>query len=82
MAHPAPLPWYLERYGATVTSTPPEEGTLPSDPPPVIVAYSWNETDVAEQVSGYSANTHDFRLWSDRIVVFVDESELAAARAD
>ncbi|MFB6123003.1 MAG: flippase activity-associated protein Agl23 [Haloferacaceae archaeon] len=77
-----PLPWYLERYGATVTSTPPREGNLSSDPPPVIVAYSWNRTDVAEQVSGYSAHAHDFRLWSDRVVVFVDESELAAARAE
>jgi uncharacterized protein (TIGR03663 family) len=75
-----PLPWYFERHGATVTSTPPDAGTLSDDPPPVIVAYSWNRTDVADQVEGYSAHVHDFRLWNDRIVVFVDEEELAAAR--
>jgi predicted membrane-bound mannosyltransferase len=74
-----PLPWYLERYGATVTSVAPE-AALPADPPPVIVAASWDADRVARQVSGYERHRHDFRLWNDEIVVFVDESALERAR--
>jgi len=74
-----PLPWYLERYDAEVTSIAPD-ATLPADPPPVIVAASWDEDRVARQVSGYERHRHDFRLWSDEIVVFVDESALERAR--
>jgi len=74
-----PLPWYLERYGANVTSIAPG-ANLSDDPPPVIVAAGWDEDRVARQVSGYERHRHDFRLWSDEIVVFVDESALQRAR--
>jgi uncharacterized protein (TIGR03663 family) len=74
-----PLPWYLERYDAEVTSIAPD-ASLPSDPPPVVVAASWDEDRVARQLSGYERHRHDFRLWSDEIVVFVDESALERAR--
>ena len=74
-----PLPWYLERYGANVTSIAPG-ANLSDDPPPVIVAASWDEDRVARQVSGYERHRHDFRLWNDEIVVFVDESALERAR--
>jgi len=75
-----PLPWYLERYDADVTSIAPD-ATLPADPPPVVVAADWDEDRVASQLSGYERHRHDFRLWNDEIVVFVDEDALATARA-
>jgi len=74
-----PLPWYLERYGATVTSTSPD-ANLGSDPPPVVVAAGWDEDRVARQLSGYERERYDFRLWSDEVVIFVDESALDRAR--
>ncbi|MFB6305247.1 MAG: flippase activity-associated protein Agl23 [Haloferacaceae archaeon] len=70
-----PLPWYLERYGAEVTSTAPDE-SLPDDPPPVVIAYAWDRDEVSEGLDGYVAREHRFRLWSERIVVFVDRSAL------
>jgi uncharacterized protein (TIGR03663 family) len=75
-----PLPWYLERYGADVTSIPPAQETLGPDPPPVVVAASWDADSVGPQLSGYSRHSHDFRLWGNEIVVFVDESALDQAR--
>ncbi|MFB6080837.1 MAG: flippase activity-associated protein Agl23 [Haloferacaceae archaeon] len=74
-----PLPWYLERYGAEVTSTAPNE-SLPADPPPVVIAYDWDRARVASQLDGYVAHEHRFRLWSERIVIFVDRSALESAR--
>jgi uncharacterized protein (TIGR03663 family) len=76
-----PLPWYFEQYGAEVTSTPPPpDNPELEDPPPVVVAYSWNESDLAPQLPGYEVRDHRFRLWGERIVVFVDSEALAAAR--
>ncbi|SDZ78574.1 TIGR03663 family protein [Haloplanus vescus] len=75
-----PLPWYLERYGANVTSTAPN-ASIGSNPPPVVVAAEWDEDRVARQLSGYERHRHDFRLWSDEIVIFIDESALERARA-
>jgi uncharacterized protein (TIGR03663 family) len=75
-----PLPWYLERYGANVTSTPPDDKTLGESPPPVIVAADWDADEVDRQVSGYTRHRHDFRLWSDEIVVFVEDDALERAR--
>ena len=74
-----PLPWYLERYDAEVTSTAPD-ASLPADPPPVVVAAGWDEDRVARALPGYERHRHDFRLWSDEIVVFVDEAALERAR--
>ncbi|WP_248896604.1 flippase activity-associated protein Agl23 [Haloplanus halobius] len=74
-----PLPWYLERYGANVTSTAPNE-TIGADPPPVVIAAGWDEDRVASQLSGYDRHRHDFRLWSEEIVVFIDREALATAR--
>ncbi|WP_435067062.1 flippase activity-associated protein Agl23 [Haloplanus sp. C73] len=74
-----PLPWYLERYGANVTSIPPD-AEIGSNPPPVVVAAGWDDDRVAGQLSGYERHRHDFRLWSDEIVIFVDESALERAR--
>ncbi|MFB6302943.1 MAG: flippase activity-associated protein Agl23 [Haloferacaceae archaeon] len=73
-----PLPWYLERYGAETTSIPPD-ASLPADPPPVVIAYDWDRDEVATELPGYAACEHRFRLWAQRIVVFVDRDALAAA---
>ncbi|WP_224447105.1 flippase activity-associated protein Agl23 [Haloprofundus salilacus] len=72
-----PLPWYLERADANVTSTPPSEnGTKLQNPPPVVIAYGWEAEQLREQLPGYTEHRHLFRLWSDEVVVFIDESEL------
>jgi uncharacterized protein (TIGR03663 family) len=68
-----PLPWYFEVYGAEVTSTAPEEG-LPADPPPVVVAMDWDRATLEAELEGYEAYEHRHRLWSERIVIFVDRS--------
>jgi uncharacterized protein (TIGR03663 family) len=75
-----PLPWYLERYGATVNSTSPDAETLGPDPPPVVVAASWDADRVGRQLTGYTSHRHDFRLWNDEIVVFVEDDALDRAR--
>jgi uncharacterized protein (TIGR03663 family) len=75
-----PLPWYLERYGATVTSSPPDDRTVGADPPPVVIAAKWDDDEVTRQLPGYERHRHDFRLWSDEVVVFVDREALATAR--
>jgi uncharacterized protein (TIGR03663 family) len=73
-----PLPWYLERYDANVTSTPPSANPeiALENPPPVVIAYDWNRSDLEPHLEGYTVSEHDFRLWQDEIVVFVDESRL------
>jgi uncharacterized protein (TIGR03663 family) len=68
-----PLPWYFEAYGAEVTSTAPDAG-LPTDPPPVVVAMDWDREELAAELPGYEAHESRFRLWGDRVVIFVDES--------
>jgi uncharacterized protein (TIGR03663 family) len=68
-----PLPWYFEAYGAEVTSTAPDAG-LPADPPPVVVAMVWDRQELAAELPGYEPHEHRFRLWGDRVVIFVDES--------
>ena len=79
-----PLPWYLERYGAEVTSTDPD---VPVDralenPPPVVVAHDWDREKLAPYLEGYAVREHDFKLWGEHIVVFVDEDALRAAQDD
>ncbi|WP_224269507.1 flippase activity-associated protein Agl23 [Haloprofundus salinisoli] len=72
-----PLPWYLERAGANVTSTEPsEERTELQNPPPVVIAYEWEAEEVRSQLPEYTEHRHLFRLWSDEIVVYIDESAI------
>jgi predicted membrane-bound mannosyltransferase len=75
-----PFPWYFERANATATSTAPSTpaAVALSDPPPVIVAYAWNRSDVAAHTSGYVAYEHAFKLHGERVVVFVRRSALPA----
>jgi uncharacterized protein (TIGR03663 family) len=77
-----PLPWYLELYGAEVTSSDPDTPTAEalSDPPPVVVAHDWDREEIAPHLEGYTAREHAFKLWGEHIVVFVDESALRQAR--
>ncbi|WP_081927033.1 flippase activity-associated protein Agl23 [Halobellus rufus] len=73
-----PLPWYLERAGANVTSSSPDADlneTL-SDPPPVVIAKGFDRNDVSGELSGYAAFEHKFRLWNDDVVVFIEREEL------
>ncbi|QCC47724.1 flippase activity-associated protein Agl23 [Halobellus limi] len=73
-----PLPWYLERYDANVTSSAPDADlseTL-ADPPPVVIAKDYDRNAVSRQLSGYTAFEHRFRLWDDRVVVFVENEQL------
>ncbi|MFC7071037.1 flippase activity-associated protein Agl23 [Halobaculum lipolyticum] len=78
-----PTPWYLERADANVTSTPPEarfDGLPPADEmPPVVFAKPQDADEVGAMLDGYSDREYAFRLWTERIVVFVDEEALAAA---
>jgi len=76
-----PLPWYLERYGATVNSTPPDYGAARAaeNAPPVVVAYSWDREELAAELDGYTVREYRFKIWGENVVVFVDESSLEAA---
>jgi uncharacterized protein (TIGR03663 family) len=76
-----PLPWYLERYGANVTSSPPsasaEEAT--ADAPPVVFAKGYDRDELEDELDGYVVREHEFRLWNDDIVVFIDRDALERA---
>ncbi|MFC7096638.1 flippase activity-associated protein Agl23 [Halobaculum marinum] len=78
-----PTPWYLERANATVTSTPPSarfDGLpAPDEMPPIVFAKPQDADEVGAMLDGYSAREYDFRLWTEHIVVFIDEEALAAA---
>ncbi len=68
-----PLPWYMERYDANVTSTPRDgapAGKL-SDPPPVVIAYAWDQREVTPYLDGYVMYRHEFKLYAEDILVFV-----------
>ncbi len=75
-----PLPWYLERADANVTSsdpaTPPEQAL--ADAPPVVIAHDDAREEVAAELDGYTAREHRFKLWSEEIVVFLDRDALSA----
>jgi uncharacterized protein (TIGR03663 family) len=73
-----PLPWYLERYGANVTSSAPtaDAAEVLSDPPPVVIAYAWDRNRVTPYMDGYVLFTHDFKLYNEEILVFVDADYL------
>jgi uncharacterized protein (TIGR03663 family) len=79
-----PLPWYLERHGAEITSTDPDgdrEAAL-SDPPPVVITKDYDRTETAAALPGYTAFEHNFRLWNDRVVVFVETTSLERVAPD
>lgn len=71
-----PLPWYTEQYGANVTSTRPNVTAteMAQDAPPVVIAYEWNRSELESALPGYTVYEHDFKLWSEQIVVLIDES--------
>jgi uncharacterized protein (TIGR03663 family) len=79
-----PTPWYLERAGANVTSSPPEAryDDLPSadELPPVVIAKPSDADELDRRLDGYESREYAFRLWTERIVVFIDEAALADAR--
>ncbi|WP_348608214.1 flippase activity-associated protein Agl23 [Halobaculum rarum] len=80
-----PTPWYLELHDANVTSTPPEAryDGLPAaeEMPPVVIAKPNDAEELESRLDGYESREYAFRLWTERIVVFIDEAALANARA-
>ncbi|MFB6092624.1 MAG: flippase activity-associated protein Agl23 [Haloquadratum sp.] len=79
-----PLPWYLEQYGSNVTSSPPDAplGEALADAPPVVIAKGYDRTEVAAELPAYTAFEHDFRLWNDEVVVFVETDFLRRVAPD
>jgi uncharacterized protein (TIGR03663 family) len=72
-----PLPWYFEKWDANVTSTPPSEnGTLPDDPPPVVIVHEQSLDQVDGQLETYEGHRHYFRLWYEEIVIYIDEDRI------
>lgn len=78
-----PLPWYLERAGANVTSTAPD--TPPAEAlagaPPVVIAHDDARGEIEAELDGYEARQYAFKLWGEDIVVFIDRDALAVAGA-
>ncbi|MFB6221488.1 MAG: flippase activity-associated protein Agl23 [Halolamina sp.] len=76
-----PLPWYLERAGANVTSTPADTpaSEATADPPPVVIADAQDREALEPGLEGYVVREHRFKLWGERIVVFIDREAMAAA---
>ena len=79
--HRLPMPWYLELYGANVTSTQDadELGRLVQEErPPVVLVRDQDrsEDDDFQSVmegAGYTTQTYEFRQWSEDLVFYVDE---------
>lgn len=77
-----PLPWYLERSNATITSTDPDTDlqTALSDPPPVVISKGHDEDAVSAILEGYTASEYKFRLWGETVVIFIhDETRSSLA---
>lgn len=78
-----PLPWYLEGAGADVSSsapdTPPAEAL--ADAPPVVIAHDDARPEIESELDGYAVREHRFKLWSEEIVVFLDQDALAGSAA-
>ncbi|MEF8802169.1 MAG: flippase activity-associated protein Agl23 [Halolamina sp.] len=76
-----PLPWYLERAGATVTSTPAETTATEamSDAPAVVIAAAEDRDALESRLEGYAVAEHRFKLWGEGIVVFVDRDAIREA---
>lgn len=79
-----PLPWYLEKHNATVTSSPPdaELSEALADAPPVVIAKDYDRDEISDELSGYSVFEHKFRLWNDRVVVYIDTGRLREVAPD
>ncbi|SFG03043.1 TIGR03663 family protein [Halopelagius inordinatus] len=75
-----PLPWYLELHGANVTSSSPSLSPAEAlaDAPPVVIAKDYSRDEVEPELDGYEAYEHEFRLWNDGVVVFIDREALDA----
>jgi uncharacterized protein (TIGR03663 family) len=71
-----PLPWYLERADANVTSSSPDMDPteLREGAPPIVIAYSWDRDEIAPNLPGYAAYQHGFKLWGEEIVIFIDDT--------
>jgi len=71
-----PLPWYLERYDANVTSTDDANQLallVQREHPPVIITRQQDQGDIESDLSGYRSYTYEYRQWGENIVFYVDE---------
>ncbi|EMA00356.1 dolichyl-phosphate-mannose-proteinmannosyltransfe rase [Haloferax denitrificans ATCC 35960] len=75
-----PLPWYFEGADVERTSSAPDANVseVTADAPPVVVAYEWDRAELESELDGYVARQHAFKLWSEDVVVFIDEDALDA----
>ncbi|QIB73700.1 TIGR03663 family protein [Halogeometricum borinquense] len=76
-----PLPWYLEKYDANVSSTSPDAPPAEAlaDAPPVVIVREFSRDEAEEQLDGYVAYEHDWRLRSEHVTVFIDKDALDRA---
>ncbi|ELK55327.1 TIGR03663 family protein [Haloferax volcanii] len=76
-----PLPWYFESAGVERTSSAPDANVseVTADAPPVVIVYEWDRAELESELDGYVARQHAFKLWSEDVVVFIDEDALDAA---
>jgi uncharacterized protein (TIGR03663 family) len=76
-----PLPWYLERYDASVTSTPPNTPAerAATDAPPVVFAYGFDQRALEPHLDAYATYRHRFKLWNEEVVVFIDRAAMREA---
>ncbi|MFC5368314.1 flippase activity-associated protein Agl23 [Salinirubrum litoreum] len=68
-----PLAWYVERTGATTDSVRTvEELDTVDDPPAVVIALAGQRGALSRTLGdGYTATEYRYRLWNERVVVFV-----------
>lgn len=76
-----PLPWYLERAGAEVNSSAPDAdpAVVLDDPPPVVISFPWEESTLRRHLDGYAVYRHDYKLWDEEIVIFIDRDAMREA---
>ncbi|MFB6109982.1 MAG: flippase activity-associated protein Agl23 [Halodesulfurarchaeum sp.] len=65
-----PLPWYLERYNATVGSTT-SPRTIETYDPPVVITLREDASEIEAQLEGYRTVVHQGYLYGRPIVFFI-----------
>ncbi|MFB6132120.1 MAG: flippase activity-associated protein Agl23 [Halanaeroarchaeum sp.] len=67
-----PLPWYLEIYDATVSSTT-SPASLATDPAPVVITLEKHADVVGDRLEGYRRVTHQGYLHDRSLVFFLED---------
>ncbi|WP_430505131.1 flippase activity-associated protein Agl23 [Haloparvum sp. PAK95] len=79
-----PLPWYLERANANVSSVSATSNmrTALDDAPPVVIVVTSNREKVDPHLEGYEARSHQLRQWGFEVTFYLEKSELQAVSDD